>query len=1019
MGVSAVQPGLSKRSVLYAGVAAAVLIAVTAALLWLQQMHEQAQLRAALTTQSMARSLQLNVDGLIDMIDVALQGAADEVADQMPRADADRAAMSLEIDRHRQRVPHLAHLRATDERGNVVYGSGVAPPYRNIADRGYFQRLRDEPGAGLLVNKPVQGRVSGKWVWAFARRIERRDGSFAGVIYGSIEVAEVERMLAQIELGAGGSIALRDADLELIARQTFDKVNPIALGDKRLSVPFQAALKLNPQRGTYVSDATSVDTITRTYSYLRSTRHGFTVNVGLSSDIAYAEWRRQAWVAAALLAAFLGLTLAYARFVSRSWARQEDEIAQRRRTEKELRLAASVFTHTREGIMITDAKGAILDVNEAFVRITGYHRAEVLGRNPSLLGSGRQDEAYYVAMWRDLTGAGHWQGELWNRRKSGELYAQTMTVSAVRDMAGGVAQYVALFADITALKKQQQQLQQVAHYDPLTGLPNRVLKMDRLQQAMAQAQRRGKKLAVAYLDLDGFKALNERHGHEVADQVLVAVAAHMKQALRDGDTISRLGGDEFVAILPDLDDTSASLPLLQRLLDAAAQPLQLGALSLQISASVGVTFYPQRDEVDADQLLRQADQTMYQAKLAGKNRYLVFDAEQDSSIRSRHEGLEQIRCALAAREFVLYYQPKVNLRTGAVVGAEALIRWQHPQRGLLPPAAFLPLIEDHELAVDVGEWVMDQALTQIEQWRAQGLDTVVSVNVGARQLQQGDFVQRLRQILAAHPGVRAGAMELEVLETSALEDVLQVSAVIEDCHAIGVRFALDDFGTGYSSLTYLKRLPVFQLKIDQSFVRDMLDDPDDLAILEGVIGLGAAFRRQVIAEGVETVEHGAMLLQLGCELAQGYGIARPMPASDFPAWATNWVRPAAWVDLPANSRDAFPLILARVEYRSWILAIDAFLKGESATHPSLDAHECHLGGWIDSEGLARYQQRPEFVRLDLLHRQMHELAAQLCRLAVQGQAAQALGDLGELHALRDRLLEQLQVLLLDERQGAP
>jgi EAL domain-containing protein (putative c-di-GMP-specific phosphodiesterase class I) len=340
--------------------------------------------------------------------------------------------------------------------------------------------------------------------------------------------------------------------------------------------------------------------------------------------------------------------------------------------------------------------------------------------------------------------------------------------------------------------------------------------------------------------------------------------------------------------------------MLERLLAAAAQPVHVGELVLQVSASLGVTFYPQAEDVDADQLLRQSDQAMYQAKLAGKNRHHFFDAEQDRSVRGHHESVEHIRQALAQREFVLYFQPQVNMRTGQVVGAEALIRWQHPQKGLLLPAMFLPAIEDHPLAVELGEWVIDTALSELERWMERGLSIPVSVNVGARQLQQGDFVARLCHILARHPRCQSAMLSLEVLETSALEDLARVSQVIEHCRDIGVMFSLDDFGTGYSSLTYLKRLQVSLLKIDQSFVRNMLDDADDLAILQGVIGLAAAFHREVIAEGVETVAHGTRLLQLGCDLAQGYGIARPMPAADMPGWTQTWRPDAAWVSAGGN-----------------------------------------------------------------------------------------------------------------------
>ncbi len=686
------------------------------------------------------------------------------------------------------------------------------------------------------------------------------------------------------------------------------------------------------------------------------------------------------------------------------------DITASKQAEEKLQLAASVFTHAREGITITTADGTIIDVNDTFCRITGYSRDEVLGKNPRLLNSGRHDPAFYVALWRDLTVKGHWEGEIWNRRKNGEVYAEMLAISAVRDAQGHTRQYVALFSDITPLKEHESQLERIAHYDALTALPNRVLLADRMNQAMSQVQRRQQRIAVAYLDLDGFKSINDSYGHTTGDQFLIAVAARMKQALREGDTLARLGGDEFVAVLLDLPDAAASVPMLTRLLAAAAQPVQIGDYDVRVSASIGVTFYPQADDVDADQLLRQADQAMYQAKLAGKNRYHLFDSEQDRSVRGHHESLERIRRALADNEFVLYFQPKVNLRSGAVIGAEALIRWQHPDKGLLPPAAFLPVIEDHPLGVAVGEWVIDTALAQLAVWHAAGLDIPVSVNIGARQLQQADFVPRLRAMLAAHAEIQPGQLELEVLETSALEDLARASQVMVDCREIGVRFALDDFGTGYSSLTYLKRLPVTQLKIDQSFVHDMLDDPDDMAILEGVLGLATAFSLQVIAEGVETAAHGEMLLQLGCELAQGYGIARPMPAHELPAWALAWRPDPAWAALRAVSRDDLPTLFAQVEHRAWIDEIGSALRGELVTALPLDAQQCRFGLWLGADGRARYAAHPTFCAVESLHRQMHDLVTELCELHRQERNPQALARLGELHALRDAMSEQLKLL---------
>jgi len=479
------------------------------------------------------------------------------------------------------------------------------------------------------------------------------------------------------------------------------------------------------------------------------------------------------------------------------------------------------------------------------------------------------------------------------------------------DSAGNFIGYIGFCYDISAKKESQRQLEHIAHYDMLTDLPNRMLLSDRLRQAMAQARRRKRHLAVAYIDLDGFKAVNDRHGHAMGDQLLVALADRMRQCLRAGDTIARLGGDEFITILVDLPDAQTSIPLISRLLTAASQPVECGGRLLQVSSSIGVAYYDGDEDTDAEQLVRRADQAMYQAKQDGKNRFHVFDEARDRAVRGRQEKIGRIQQALREREFVLYYQPKVNLRSGELVGVEALIRWQHPDRGLLAPGLFLPEVDNHPVGLAVGEWVIDTALTQVEAWQAQNLDLPVSVNIAAHHLQQPDFIARLKALLAAHPSVRPDRLELEVLESSALEDVGTVSSIIAACADLGVSFALDDFGTGYSSLTYLKRLPARVLKIDQSFVRDMLSDPDDLAIIDGVLGLSASFGRQVVAEGVESVDHGVALLQLGCELAQGYGIARPMPAERLIAWHKQWLPDPRWTQTPPWNRATPPVLPLR------------------------------------------------------------------------------------------------------------
>ena len=564
------------------------------------------------------------------------------------------------------------------------------------------------------------------------------------------------------------------------------------------------------------------------------------------------------------------------------------DISLRKEAEENLQLAASVFKHAMEAIVITAPDSRIIDVNAAFSRITGYSRAEVLGQNPRLLNSGLQGKDFFQAMWQQLNEHGNWYGEIWNRRKNGEVYAATQHISAVRDAQGKLQHYIALSADITVAKSQQQELERIAHYDPLTKLPNRALLADRMNQAMTQTQRRGRQLAVVFLDLDGFKAVNDGHGHDAGDFLLVSVADRMKFALRDGDTLARIGGDEFVAVLLDLTDIASSAPMLNRLLAAASQPVLFGSVTLQVSASLGVTFFPQAQDIDADQLMRQADQAMYQAKLTGKNRFHFFDAAHDRSVRARHALRDDIGRALIEGEFTLHYQPQVNLRTAQVIGAEALIRWRHPDKGLLEPAHFLPLIKDHPLAIEVGQWVLENALQQVELWQEAGLAMPVSVNIGARHLQQPDFVAQLRQTLAAHPTLAPSCLELELFETSVVGDLEHVAQIIAECRQMGVPFALDGFGWGGSSLSYLKHLQLARLKLDRSIVLHMLEDPDELAILKSILGLARAFDLELLAEGVESAGQSQMLLQLGCELAQGFGIAQPMTGAELPDWIAGW-----------------------------------------------------------------------------------------------------------------------------------
>jgi diguanylate cyclase (GGDEF)-like protein len=574
---------------------------------------------------------------------------------------------------------------------------------------------------------------------------------------------------------------------------------------------------------------------------------------------------------------------------------------------------------------------------------------------------------------------------------------------------------VALFSDITPFKDHQKELERIAHFDTLTGLPSRLLLADRLQQSIAQINRSGCSLAVIYLDLDGFKGVNDQYGHAMGDELLIKVAQRMTMVLREGDTLARIGGDEFVVLMADLERPQDCVPLLERLLKAAANSVEIGTTLIQVSASIGVTLYPQ-DGGDADQLLRHADQAMYMAKQSGKNRYHLFDLAQDSEAKAHNDNLARIRQAIDRHEFVLYYQPQVNMKTGTLIGAEALIRWQHPDKGLLRPAAFLPIVENHLLGVELGNWVLDTVLTQLAEWHAHGFEIPVSVNIGARQLQRDQFLPHLREKLAAYPQISPDHLELEILESSALEDIDHVSMVMHACQGIGVRFSIDDFGTGYSSLTYLKRLPADIIKIDQSFVRDMLDDPEALAIVEAVINLAAAFSRTVIAEGVETAEHGELLLLLGCELAQGYGVAHPMPGAELSGWAKTWRQDLAWNAAPngAAGREVLPILFAMTYHRAWMRELEACLVGETFVPLPSDQKHCHFA-WLEGDGLERWGERAEIQSIAATHHRLHALADELLAIHASGRQALTMERLGELRHLSDALLKQLKEIMLEPK----
>jgi diguanylate cyclase (GGDEF)-like protein/PAS domain S-box-containing protein len=558
-------------------------------------------------------------------------------------------------------------------------------------------------------------------------------------------------------------------------------------------------------------------------------------------------------------------------------------------------ISQSVFQHLHEGLLITDPQHRVLEANPTFSEITGYSREELIGTVPTLLHAGEPDSELAIqqgTMRAGLESSGTWRGEFRFRRRDGEPRLLHLTVTAVRNSDGSVRNHVLAIADITNNRQQLEQLQRQAHFDELTRLPNRVRLAQMLQAAMQTSRREGSLLTVCYLDLDHFKPVNDRFGHEAGDQLLLELANRMRRSLRSwaggDDVVARIGGDEFVLLLRTAT-LEESRHAVERVLNQVCQPYALGVGNgpVMVTASIGATVFP-LDGADAETLLRHADHAMYGAKQAGRNGYLFFDAEHDRRAEARFVALGRVQEALDANEFLLFFQPKVDMRTGKVLGVEALLRWKHPDQGVISPAQFLPLIENTGLSISVGNWVMQQGIEQLARWLKLGMDMTVSINVSARHLQEPLFAQHLAGLLSRHQAPVAHRLIIEVLETAALADVDYTCSLMEECRALGVRFALDDFGTGYSTFTYLKRLPIDMLKIDRSFVINMLGDRQDLAIVEGVIGLSQTFGCTVVAEGVETPAQAQRLIEIGCDVGQGNGIAAAMPAEDVADWVRNY-----------------------------------------------------------------------------------------------------------------------------------
>jgi len=552
---------------------------------------------------------------------------------------------------------------------------------------------------------------------------------------------------------------------------------------------------------------------------------------------------------------------------------------QRRESEEHLRLASRVFASTNEGITITDARGDIISVNPAFTELTGYSAEEVVGKNPRILQSGRQDKAFYEAMWAEVRTTGKWHGEIWNRRKSGEIFPEWLTINAVPDGNGEVTHYVGVFTDISAIKASQDRLAFLAQHDPLTSLPNRLLFNDRLEHAIQRARREDLQLAVLFVDLDHFKVVNDTLGHHAGDELLIMVAQRVSERVRANDTLARLGGDEFILLLDNAESPNNVAMIGEKLLKTLQTPFDILGHQIHVGASIGISLYP-ADGESAEVLVKNADAAMYQAKAHGRNNFHFYTESMTANAMERLKLEGQLRGAVERGELELHYQPQYDVLAQRLIGTEALVRWKHPTLGLVAPIRFIPLAEETGYIVPLGEWVLNEACRQLTEWDALGFRLPhVAVNLSSKQFEAGQLVATVRAAIE-RAGIAPHRLELELTESLIMECNDSFS-VLEELRALGVSISIDDFGTGYSSLSYLKHLPIDKLKIDRSFVIDIGRDQNDEIIVRSIITLARSLGLKVLAEGVETEEQSAFLLAEGCVEVQGYLYGKPLQAADF------------------------------------------------------------------------------------------------------------------------------------------
>jgi diguanylate cyclase (GGDEF)-like protein/PAS domain S-box-containing protein len=862
------------------------LLAVTASAYWLNQSQQLYIQRAEGHTRNIASAVERNLASSVSTIDFALEHLVDDVERQLAKGKAvDAPGAHRLFEGFRQRLPEIEGLRLADEHGLVTAGSGSDIDSHHpvsIADRDYFLALRQTDGHPLWITKPVWGRLVQHNIIIFARRYNHSDGNFAGVLFATIALDYFQQLLSRFDLGPQGTIILRDQDLGLIVRNPpLPDQAAGQVGNSTISPEFRAVFASNVAAANFHTPFSS-DGQERIFAFQRISNAPMLINVGISSADYLAGWRYERNKTYAGAAGFVLVTLALGLLL---WRLMNITTQEALRNRVYLRNAS-------DGIQITDASGRLVEANDSLCALLGYSRQELLGLDQRLwLACWPEREARNAILLQSSLASEPQSIETTLCRKNGQRVE--VEVRCSHFYWSDKLHLHASIRDISERRANAEKIELLAFYDPLTNLPNRRLMLERLNRALVGCSRHQHHCALMLIDIDHFKVLNDTLGHGVGDQVLVEVATRLQACVRLGDTAARMGGDEFVVLLEELDVG----PLAGSQAEAVAEKIQLllrqpylldtsagvpgGALrEYHCTSSIGLTLFNDK-QISTDELLKRSDTAMYQAKAAGRNAVRFFDPAMQAAVDARAALEEDLRHALAQNQLLLHFQPQVDAHD-RILGAEVLLRWQHPVRGMVLPGAFIPLCEDTGLILPIGAWVLEAACAQLKAWAGQeGFESLtVSVNVSSRQFRQDDFVAQVQDAVRKS-GANPHLLKLELTESLMVNNMEGTVAKMEVLHAQGIAFSLDDFGTGYSSLSYLQRLPLRQLKIDQSFVRDLLVDSKDAAIAQTVINLAQNLGLSVMAEGVETRAQRDFLERLGCHAYQGYFFGRPAPLRDF------------------------------------------------------------------------------------------------------------------------------------------